>query len=106
MALRRMMRINEATGVMLEYTDKTKEIDDRSLRETSFVWLSPVEDPLVKGMARSEEAKPTRVPGYVWPQGTNLSESHGYVAYWASCLRLLYLGIWQTDELTDPWRCI
>ena len=98
MTLRRMMRINEATGVMLECTDKTKEIDDRSLQETSFVWLSPVEDPLVKGAAKSEEVKPTRIPGYVWPQGTDLAMSHGYVAYWASCLRSPYLCIWRTDE--------
>ena len=78
------MRINGATGIMLECTDTTKEINERSLQETSFVWLSPVGDPLVKGTARSEVMKPTRIPGYVWPQGTNLAESDGYVAYWAS----------------------
>jgi len=93
MALRRMMRINEATGVMLECTDKAEEVDDRSLKETSFVWLPPIEGPLIKGTAKSEAVKPTRIPGYVWPQGTNLAESHGYVAYWASCLRSSYLCI-------------
>jgi hypothetical protein len=88
-----MMRINEVTGIMLECTDKTKEMDDRSLQETSFVWLSPVDDLLVKGTAKSEDVKPTRIPGYVWPQGTNLAESDGYVGYWASCLRPPYLCI-------------
>ena len=87
MALRRMMQINEVTRIMLECTDKTEEVDDRSLRETSFVWLPPVEDPLVEGAARSEDVKSTRIPGYVWPQGVNLAESHGYVGYWASCLQ-------------------
>ena len=72
-----MMRINEATGIMLECTDKTKEINERSLQETSFVWLPPVGDPLVKGTGRSEVVNPTRIPGYVWLQGTNLSESNG-----------------------------
>ena len=86
MALRRMMRINEVTGIMLECTDKAEEVDDKSLRETSFVWLPPVEDLLVEGVAKSEEVKSTRIPGYVWPQGVNLVESHGYVGYWASCL--------------------
>ena len=100
MVLRRIMRINEATGIMLECTDKTKEIDDRSLRETSFIWLSPAEDSLVKGTAKSEVVKSTRIPGYVWPQGTNLGESDGYVGYWASfCfLQSPYLRTWQTDE--------
>ena len=36
MVLRRMVRIDEATGIMLECTDKTKEVDERSLGETSF----------------------------------------------------------------------
>ena len=36
MVLRRMMGINEATGIMLESTDKTKEVDDRSLQETNL----------------------------------------------------------------------
>lgn len=93
MVLRRMMRINEATGIMLECTDKTKEVDAKSLRETSFVWLPPVENLLVHGMAKSEDVKPKRIPGYVWPQGTDLAESHGYVGYWASCLQLPYFRI-------------
>lgn len=96
-ALRRMMRINEATGVMLECTNKGEEVDGKSLKETSFVWLPPIEDSLIKGTAKSEAVKPTRIPGYVWPQGTDLAESHGYVAYWASCLRSSYLCIWRTD---------
>ncbi|KAF9650826.1 hypothetical protein BDM02DRAFT_3184986 [Thelephora ganbajun] len=82
MVLRRMMRINEATGIMLECTDKTEEVGDRLLEETSFVWLPPVEDHLVKGTAKSEEINPAGIPGYVWPQGTNLTESRGYVGYW------------------------
>ena len=86
LVLRRMMRINEATGIMLECTDKTKEVDDRLLKETSFVWLPPAEDSQVKGTAKSEDVKPTRIPGYVWPRGANLAESHGYVGYWVSCL--------------------
>ena len=90
--------MNEVTGIMLERTDKTKETDDRSLQETSFVWLPPVEDSLVRGTAKSEDVKPTRIPGYVWPQGANLTESQGYVGYWASCLRSPYLRIWRTDE--------
>lgn len=84
--LRRIMRINEATGIMLECTDKTKEMDDRSLRETSFVWLPACGDLLVRGAAKSEDVKAVRVPGYIWPKGANLGESLGYVGYWASGL--------------------
>jgi hypothetical protein len=84
MVLRRMMRINETTGIMLECTDKTKEVDGQSLQETSFVWLPPVEDLLVQGTAESEDVRPVRIPGYVWPQAINLAESKGYVGYWAS----------------------
>jgi hypothetical protein len=88
MVLRRMMRINEATGIMLECTDKTVEVDDRSLQETSFVWLPPLEHLLIRGTANSEEVKPVKIPGYVWPQGANLADSKGYVGYWASRLQL------------------
>lgn len=90
--------MNEATGIMLECTDKTKEVDDRLLQETSFVWLPPVEDNLVKGTAESEDIKPTKIPGYIWPQGMKLAESQGYVGYWASCLQSPYLCIRRTDE--------
>lgn len=98
MALRRMMRINEVTGIMLECTDKTEEVDDSSLQETSFVWLPPIEDHLVEGAAKSEDVKSTRIPGYAWPRGINLAESHGYVGYWASYLRFTHLWIY---ELTN-----
>jgi hypothetical protein len=106
MVLRRMMRINETTGIMLECTDKTREVDDRSLRETSFVWLPPVEDSLVQGTAKSEDVGPIRVPGYVWPQGTNLAESQGYVGYWASCLQRPPPASGELTNEIDPWRCI
>ena len=86
-AFRRVIWINEVTGIMLECTDRTKEIDDRSFQETSFVWLSPAEDALAKETAKSEAVKPIRIPGYIWPQGINLTKSRGYVACWAS-LRL------------------
>lgn len=36
MMLRRMMRIDEATGIMLECTDKAKEVDDRIVTEDKF----------------------------------------------------------------------
>ena len=106
MVLRRMMRINEATGIMLECTDKTRGVDDRSLRETSFVWLPPVEDTLVQGTAKSEDVRPIRIPGYVWPQGTNLAESQGYVGYWASCLQRPPPASRELTNEIDPRRCI
>lgn len=87
MVLRRMMRIIEVTGTMLECTDKAREVDNKSLQETSFVWLPPAKDSLVRGPAKSEDVKPTRIPGYVWPQGANLAEANGYIGYWVSCLR-------------------
>ena len=107
MALRRMIQMNEVTGIMLECTDKTEEVDDGSLQETSFVWLPPVEDPLVKGAAKSEGIKPTRIPGYVWPRGAKLAESHGYVGYWVSCLQPGRLPPYPANRgTTDPRRCI
>jgi len=99
--------MNEVTGIMLECTDKTEEVDDGSLQETSFVWLPPVEDPLVKGAAKSEGIKPTRIPGYVWPRGAKLAESHGYVGYWVSCLQPGRLPPYPANRgTTDPRRCI
>lgn len=101
MVLRRMMRISETTGIMLECTDKTKEVDNRLLKETNFVWLPPVEDLMVRGAAKSGDVCAIRIPGYIWPRGANLSESRGYVGYWVSHLQtvLSYAGELKNDTL-------
>jgi hypothetical protein len=79
-----MIHINEATGIMLECTDKTREVDDRTLKETSFVWFDPVDERLVHGIAKSENTRPVKIPGYVWPKGAQVEEAEGYVGYWVS----------------------
>lgn len=80
--IRRMIYMNEATGIMLDRTDKTKQVDDSTLKETSFVWLDAVDESLVHGIAKNEDVKPVRIPGYIWPKGAKVEEAEGYVGYW------------------------
>lgn len=83
-----MIYINEATGVMVLCTDKTKEVAQPTLKETSFVWLNGVPENLIHGMAKSTEERSVRIPGYVWPKGAKIEDAEGYVGYWVRCVRL------------------
>jgi hypothetical protein len=62
--------------------DKTREVQDAELKETSFLWLPPADDSLVHGIAKDDLTKPVRIPGYVWPKGGSLKEGGGLVGLW------------------------
>ncbi|KAJ7622692.1 Alpha/Beta hydrolase protein [Mycena rosella] len=72
------MSLNAQCGISPQSTDKTREVPQAELKETSFVWLEPVSDALVVGIADDVKVKPIRIPGYVWPKNTAL-ETDGLV---------------------------
>ncbi|KAJ7466940.1 Alpha/Beta hydrolase protein [Mycena latifolia] len=65
-----MMPLNARCGISPLCTDKTREVPQTELKETSFVWLEPISDSLITGIAVDEKVKPVRIPGYIWPKNT------------------------------------
>lgn len=82
--IRHLMPINAATGLAPLTTDKTREVPQSKLKETSFVWLDPVEESLIKGIAKDDKILPVRIPGYIWPKQTPLTptDENGLVGLW------------------------
>ncbi|KAJ7210018.1 Alpha/Beta hydrolase protein, partial [Mycena pura] len=70
--IRWVMPLNVQCGLSPQSTDKTREVPQEELKETSFVWLEPVPDSLIVGIAADDRVKPVRIPGYIWPKNANL----------------------------------
>lgn len=67
--IRWLMPLNARCNLSPLCTDKTREVPDKMLKETRFVWIEPAnEGEFVKGPAEDEKIKPVRIPGYVWPK--------------------------------------
>ncbi|KIJ40324.1 hypothetical protein M422DRAFT_49241 [Sphaerobolus stellatus SS14] len=77
--IRWLMPINAQCGLHPLSLDKTQEVPDSKLKETSFVWIEPPESSIIRGAAldRDGKVKPVRVPGYVWPKGGVIGEGEG-----------------------------
>ncbi|KAJ7579746.1 Alpha/Beta hydrolase protein [Mycena floridula] len=73
-----IMPLNAQCGISPLCTDKTREVPQAKLKETSFVWLEPAPDALIVGIAADEQVKPVRIPGYIWPKETPL-KTNGFV---------------------------
>ncbi|KAJ6546645.1 Alpha/Beta hydrolase protein [Mycena vulgaris] len=70
--IRWVMPLNAQCGLSPQSTDKTREVPQKELKETSFVWLEPIPDSLVVGIAADDRVKPVRIPGYIWPKNADL----------------------------------
>lgn len=68
-----LMPLNADCGLAPLVLDKTKEVPQSKLKETSFVWLDPLPGEFVHGIAQDDKVKPVRIPGYIWPKQTPLS---------------------------------
>ncbi|TFK38485.1 Alpha/Beta hydrolase protein [Crucibulum laeve] len=79
--LRQLITLVADTGISPLSTDKTHEVPQHELKESSFIWISPADSDAVRGPAVDELVKPVRIPGYVWPKGRTLDEdnSGGFV---------------------------
>lgn len=75
--IRWLMPLNAQCGISPLVLDKTKEVPQHELKETSFVWLDPVPDEFITGIAKDDKVKAVRIPGYVWPKGKPLTEIAG-----------------------------
>lgn len=74
-----ILSMNAAAGLSPMCTDKTRTVPETELKETSFVWIEAAQDSLIKGPAEDSAVKPIRIPGYVWPKGSDLQNSKGLV---------------------------
>jgi hypothetical protein len=72
------MPLNAQCGLSPQSTDKTREVPQKELKETSFVWLEPIPDSLIVGIAADDKVKPVRIPGYIWPKNADL-KTDGFV---------------------------
>lgn len=73
-----VMPLNAQCGLSPQSTDKTREVPQKELKETSFVWLEPIPDSLIVGIAADDKVKPVRIPGYIWPKNADL-KTDGFV---------------------------
>ncbi|KAK2460207.1 hypothetical protein APHAL10511_007798 [Amanita phalloides] len=74
-----MMPINWKCKLNLLSFDKARQLSQSELKESSFIWLNPVEPHLVQGPAKHEKIKPMRIPGYVWPKFGDFVAYNGLV---------------------------
>jgi len=63
--IRWLMPLNATCGLSPLCTDKTREVPQEELRETSFVWIEPAESSVIRGPAKDEKVAPVRIPGYI-----------------------------------------
>lgn len=80
--IRWIMPLNAACRMSPLTTDKTREVPQTELKETSFIWVEPANATLIRGIAHDEMIGPVRVPAYVWPKGGALDKDDGLVGLW------------------------
>lgn len=56
-------------------TDKTRQVPETELKETSFIWIEPARDDVLKSSAVDPLVSAIRVPGYIWPKAGDLGKS-------------------------------
>ena len=73
--LRWIMPLNANCGLSPLATDKTRQVPETELKETSFVWIEPARDEILKGPALDPLVPCIRIPGYIWPKAGDLGKS-------------------------------
>ncbi|KAI0319304.1 hypothetical protein OF83DRAFT_1111163 [Amylostereum chailletii] len=66
--MKRISRVTEVAGVTWGTRDPTTAPDERSLKETRFVWVPALSDELKKGIVDDEHVECKPVGTYVWPK--------------------------------------
>ena len=69
------MPLNATCGLSPMATDKTRQVPETELKETSFVWIEPARDDFLKGSALDPLVSSIRIPGYIWPKAGDLGKS-------------------------------
>ena len=69
------MPLNATCGLSPMATDKTRQVPETELKETSFVWIEPARDVFLKGSALDPLVPSIRIPGYIWPKAGDLGKS-------------------------------
>jgi hypothetical protein len=65
---KRIYKVTEVAGVTWGTRDPTLEPNEKSLRETHFVWVPPLPRDLCTGIVNDDQVLPQRVGTYVWPK--------------------------------------
>ena len=73
--IRWIMPLNATCGISPLSTDKTRQVPETELKETSFIWIEPAREVFIKGSALDPLVPCIRVPGYIWPKAGDLGKS-------------------------------
>ena len=71
-ALRWIAPLNAECGLSPDSVSKVNP--PSKFKESSLIWMEPVDEKLVRGLAKDDRVRPVRVPGYVWPRGKELND--------------------------------
>jgi hypothetical protein len=63
---KRIYKVTEVAGVTWGTRDPTLEPNERSLKETRFVWVPPLPPDLCTGFVNDDQVLPQKVGTYVW----------------------------------------
>jgi hypothetical protein len=65
---KRIYKVTEVAGVTWGTRDPTLEPNEKSLKETRFVWVPPLPRDLCTGIVNDDQVLPQKVGTYVWPK--------------------------------------
>jgi len=65
---KRIYKVTEVAGVTWGTRDPTLEPDEKSLKETRFVWVPPLPGDLCTGIVNDDQVLPQKVGTFIWPK--------------------------------------
>jgi hypothetical protein len=65
---KRIYKVTEVAGVTWGTRDPTLEPNEKSLKETRFVWVPPLPPGLCTGIVNDDQVLPQKVGTYAWPK--------------------------------------
>jgi len=65
---KRIYKVTEVAGVTWGTRDPTLDPNEKSLKETHFVWVPPLPPDLCTGILNDDQVLPQKVGTYIWPK--------------------------------------
>ena len=72
---KRIYKVTEVAGVTWGTRDPTLEPNEKSLKETHFVWVPPLPSDLCTGIVNDDQVQCQKVGTYIWPK-LSLQSAH------------------------------
>jgi hypothetical protein len=65
---KRLYKVTEVAGVIWRARDPAHEPDEKSLKETRFLWVPPLPGELCTGIVNDDRVRSQRVGTFIWPR--------------------------------------